>query len=108
MAQGWIDIGKKKVGLKLQGILSTFNGIDIDQRHQYVKVSCQSYRMLKTHVGTILFREVRFQAHRSACCINYRGALCFFLGKLTHENVVGRLGVSYAGTLIVRYLAGPD
>jgi hypothetical protein len=39
------------VDFKSQGILSSFNGVDIDQRREYVKVSCQSYlaRLLQTH-----------------------------------------------------------
>jgi hypothetical protein len=51
VAQGLIDSIGIVVDLKSQGILSSFNGIDIDQRHEYVKVSCKSYlaRMLKTH-----------------------------------------------------------
>jgi hypothetical protein len=54
--QGFIDSIGKVVDLKSQGILSSFNGIDIDQRREYVKISCQSYltRMLKTLVGWIL------------------------------------------------------
>jgi hypothetical protein len=46
VAQGLIDSIGMNVDLKSQG---SFNGIDIDQRHEYVKVSCQSYlaRMLK-------------------------------------------------------------
>jgi hypothetical protein len=41
----------KIVDLKSQGILNSINGIDIDQRREYVQVSCQSYlaRMLKAH-----------------------------------------------------------
>jgi hypothetical protein len=51
VAQGLINSIGKVVDLKLQGIISTFNCIDIDQRRKYVKVSCQSYlaRTLKTH-----------------------------------------------------------
>ena len=51
VAQGSIDLIGKIMYLKSQGILSSFNGIDIDQRRENVKVSCQSYlvSMLKTH-----------------------------------------------------------
>jgi hypothetical protein len=51
MAQGLIDSIGKVVDLHSRGILNSFNGIDIEQRHEYVKVSCQSYapRMLKAH-----------------------------------------------------------
>jgi hypothetical protein len=51
VAQGLIDSIGKTVDLKSQRILNSFNGIDIDQRREYVKVSCQSYlaRMLKAH-----------------------------------------------------------
>jgi hypothetical protein len=51
VVQGLIDSIGKVMDLKSQGILGSFNGIDVDQRREYVKVSCQSYlaRMLKTH-----------------------------------------------------------
>jgi hypothetical protein len=51
VAQGLIDSIGKVVDLKSQGILSSFNGIDIDQRREYVKIACQSYLtlMLKDH-----------------------------------------------------------
>jgi hypothetical protein len=51
MEQGVIDSNEKVVHLKKQGILSSFNGIDIDQRREYGKVFCQFYlaRTLKTH-----------------------------------------------------------
>ena len=57
--QIFIDSIGKNVDLKSQGILNSFNGIDIDQRREYVKVSCQSYltRMLRAHgAGTNLLR----------------------------------------------------
>jgi hypothetical protein len=49
VAQGLIDSIGKILELKSQGILNSFNDIDIDQRREYVKVFCQSYlaRMLK-------------------------------------------------------------
>jgi hypothetical protein len=45
-----IDSTGNVVDLKPQGIFSGLNGIDIDQRRECVKVSCQSFfeRMLKT------------------------------------------------------------
>jgi hypothetical protein len=51
VAQGLIDSIGKVVDLTKQGILDTFNVIDIDQRREYVNVSCKSYlaRMLKAH-----------------------------------------------------------
>jgi hypothetical protein len=51
VAQGLIDSIRKIVDLKSQGILNSFNGIDIDQRREYVKVSYQFNfaRMLKAH-----------------------------------------------------------
>jgi hypothetical protein len=51
VAQGLIDSVGKIVALKSRGILNSFNGFDIGQRHQYVTVSCQSFlgRMLKAH-----------------------------------------------------------
>jgi hypothetical protein len=51
VAQGLIDSIGKIVDLKSQGILNSFHGIDIDQRGEHVKVSCQSYLacMLKAH-----------------------------------------------------------
>jgi hypothetical protein len=51
VAQGLIDSIGKEVDLKSQGTLESYNGIDVDQRRKYVKISCQSYltRMLKTH-----------------------------------------------------------
>jgi hypothetical protein len=57
VAQGLIDSIGKIVDLKSQGILSSFNGIDIDQRREYVKVSCQSY--LARVAGTNLLRPIR-------------------------------------------------
>jgi hypothetical protein len=42
VAQGLMDSIGKVVDLKSQGILSSFNAIDIDQRREYVKGSCQS------------------------------------------------------------------
>jgi hypothetical protein len=38
-----IDSIGEIVDLKSLGIFSSFNGIDIDQRREYVKVSCISY-----------------------------------------------------------------
>jgi hypothetical protein len=51
MAQALIDSVGKIVGLKSQGILRSFNDIDIDQRCECNKAFCQSYlaRILKTH-----------------------------------------------------------
>jgi hypothetical protein len=51
VSQGLIDSIGKIVDLKSQGALNSFNRIDIDQRHEYAQVSCQSYlgRMLKAH-----------------------------------------------------------
>jgi hypothetical protein len=51
VAQRLISSIEKAVHFKSQGIFSSFNGVDIDQRREYVKVSYQSYliRMLKSH-----------------------------------------------------------
>jgi hypothetical protein len=47
VAQDWVDSIKGSGPIKSQGILSSFNGIDVDQRREYVKIPCQSYL---THV----------------------------------------------------------
>jgi hypothetical protein len=51
VAQGLIDSIGKVVDLESQGIISSFNGVDIDQRRVHVKVSCQSYmtRIMEKH-----------------------------------------------------------
>jgi hypothetical protein len=42
VASGLIDLIRKVVDLESQGMLSIFNGIDIDQGHENIKVSYQS------------------------------------------------------------------
>jgi hypothetical protein len=71
MGQGVIDSNEKVVHLKSQGILSSFNGIDIDQRREYGKISCQFYlaRTLKTH-GTNLLRPRSLIPGPSTCLLN--------------------------------------
>jgi hypothetical protein len=51
VAQGLIDSIGNEADLKSQDTLESYNGIDVDQRREYVKISCQSYltRMLKTN-----------------------------------------------------------
>jgi hypothetical protein len=51
VAQGLINSIGEIVALKSQETFNSFNGINIDQRHEYVKVSCQSYlvHLLKAH-----------------------------------------------------------
>jgi hypothetical protein len=53
VSQDLIDSIGKVMDLKSQVVFSSFNGIDVDRRREYVKVSCQSQsylaRMLKTH-----------------------------------------------------------
>jgi hypothetical protein len=88
VAQGLIDSIGKIVDLKSQGILSSFNGIDIDidvdQRREHVNVSCQSYllRMMKTH-GSDKFPKA----------LAWRTAPSFSIGVLELEfrNVAARV-----------------
>jgi hypothetical protein len=113
------------VDLKSQGILSSFYGIDIDQRREYVKFSCQSYlaRMLKTHgwdkpslteksdskpieplaasSADELFPSVGLAEdsteHQPLKIIGFR--YCMVLGELPYAYVViGRVDISYAVT----------
>jgi hypothetical protein len=135
VAQGLIDSIGKEVDLKSQGILGSFNGIDIDQRREYVKVSCQSYlpRMLKTHgwdkpspteksdskpiepldastaeeLSTSIGPTEGSTEHRTL--EKERGfSYRQVLGELTYAYVVGRVDISYIVTLLARYSSAPD
>jgi hypothetical protein len=72
VAQDSIDSIGKNVDIKSQGILNSFNDIDINQRREQVKVSCQSYlpRMLKA--------PGRDKPSPAAGCVYRRKALYYF------------------------------
>jgi hypothetical protein len=135
VAQGLIDSIGKVVDLKSQGILSSFNGIDIDQRREYVKISCQSYltRMLKTHgwakaspteksdskpiepLAASTAEELSTSVGPAEDSAEHRALekeMGFgyrqVLGELTYAYVVGRVDISYAVTLLARYSSAPD
>jgi hypothetical protein len=81
VAQGLIELVGKVVDFKSQGILSSFNGIDIDQRRENAKISCQSYlaRMLKTNGWDKPSPTEKSDSkpHQTACCIYCRRTLYF-------------------------------
>jgi hypothetical protein len=123
------------VDLKSQGILNSFNGIDIDQRREYVKVSCQSYlaRMLKAHgwdkpspteksdskpiepLAASTAEELSTSVGPAEGSTEHRTLQkeigCSYrqvLGELTYAYVVGSVDISYAVTLLARYSSTPD
>jgi hypothetical protein len=132
VAQGLIDSIGKVVDLKSQGILSSFNGIniDIDQRREHVKVSCQSYltRMLKNHgwdkpsptekldtkpiepLAASSAKELSISIGPAEDTAEHRALekeIGFgyrqVLGEFTYTYVVGRVDISYAVTFLARY-----
>jgi hypothetical protein len=135
VAQGLIDDIGKEVDLVSQGILSSFNGVDVDQQREYVKVSCHSYlsRMLKAHgwdkpspneksdakpieplaassaeeLNNSIGPAEDTSAHR-ALEKDVGFGYRQVLGELTYAYVVGRVDISYDVTFLARYASAPD
>jgi hypothetical protein len=133
VAQGLIDSIGKVVDLNSQVILSSFNGVDIDQRREYVKVSCKSYlgRILKTHgwdksslTEKLNSKPIEVLAASTAeelstsvglaedstdhCTLEKERGFTYrqVAGELTYAYVVGSLGISYAVTPLLELSIG--
>ena len=133
VAQSVIDRLADQVALTSDGILTSFNGIDVSQTRNYVRISCASYirRMLESHgwsqghpneghhqklepmpdhLAAQVDRESGPPEHtpearqlETTHKFNYRSVL----GELMCAYVVGRLDIGYAITRLARHAVQP-
>jgi Reverse transcriptase (RNA-dependent DNA polymerase) len=132
-AQKLIKLIGQKVDLTGDSLLTTFNGIDVDQTRDYVKISCTSYiqRLLESHMWDTGFpnestrpnieplpqslllqfdKETGPPEHSPAADalstkhgFGYRNVL----GELIYAYVTCRLDIGYAITKLAQYSGAP-
>jgi Reverse transcriptase (RNA-dependent DNA polymerase)/GAG-pre-integrase domain len=120
------------VTLTTQGVLRRFNGVDIDQTRDYVKISCESYiaNMMNVHAWTVpsaaetgrlseplspsdydkLQRAEGFAegtAEHRALETKFGFAYRSLLGELVYAYVVCRLDIAFAVTHLSKYSVRP-
>ncbi|KAI2504156.1 hypothetical protein MHU86_10270 [Fragilaria crotonensis] len=84
------------IDLRDEGILNSFNGVDVDQRDRYIKITCETY------IDKLL-AHYEYYDLETAAGFSYRSVL----GALIYAYVVARPDIGYAVTTLARFSDHP-